>query len=224
MTTKKEIDSIHQLDLDDALMESEIQPSNTYQKLDRQQCSWELMQLSHSLTSYGRSLLADIPNQRKSARTLSIPGIRTILYEAEVLLKPTSIDIIKWNKKVGSSLEMVRILRDIYDPNYLLKNEFFYIVYLNRASEIIAMEKHSHGGVSGTIACIKSMMRSTAMIGASGIILSHNHPSGNTTPSESDLQLTRKVKEAMKLIEVSLLDHVIITPTGFLSFTDEGIL
>jgi DNA repair protein RadC len=82
----------------------------------------------------------------------------------------------------------------------------------------------SRGGVSGTVADVKIIMKLAIERLASGIILSHNHPSGNLKPSQADLNLTQKVKEASKFMDVALLDHLILADNAYYSFADEGVL
>lgn len=82
----------------------------------------------------------------------------------------------------------------------------------------------SKGGVSGTIVDSKILFGLVLKSGASGMVLSHNHPSANLSPSNADMQLTQQIKEGAKLLDISLLDHLIISRHGFYSFADEGNL
>jgi DNA repair protein RadC len=93
---------------------------------------------------------------------------------------------------------------------------------LNRANTIIEIRPISKGGLSGTVVDPKMIFHEALQARASGIILSHNHPSTNPKPSESDMQLTKKLKEGGKLLEISILDHIIIAGASFYSFADEG--
>ena len=95
---------------------------------------------------------------------------------------------------------------------------------LNRANKTIGYAKISQGGVSGTVVDVKLIAKYAVESLASGVILAHNHPSGNLTPSHQDIALTRKVKEALTLLDSQLLDHVILSADGYKSFADEGIL
>ncbi|TAH19624.1 MAG: JAB domain-containing protein [Cytophagales bacterium] len=114
-------------------------------------------------------------------------------------------------------------VHEIMSP-YLLDahREEFWVILLNRANEVIRTEKISEGGVSGTVADPKLIFKSALDHLASALILVHNHPSGNLKPSQADLQLTQKMKEAGKFLEIPVLDHVIFTDHGFYSFVDEG--
>jgi DNA repair protein RadC len=114
-------------------------------------------------------------------------------------------------------------VHEIMSP-YLLDahREEFWVILLNRANEVIRTEKISEGGVSGTVADPKLIFKTALDHLASALILVHNHPSGNLKPSQADLQLTHKMKEAGKFLEIPVLDHVIFTDHGFYSFVDEG--
>lgn len=105
-----------------------------------------------------------------------------------------------------------------------LPHEEFWIILLNRANKVLDIRPISKGGISGTVVDPKMIFHEALQIRASGIILSHNHPSANPKPSESDIQLTRKLKEGGKLLEISILDHIIIAGSSFYSFADEGVL
>ena len=104
----------------------------------------------------------------------------------------------------------------------LLHFESFKIVLLNRANKILGISTISQGGVSGTVADPKVIFQAALKANASSVILFHNHPSGQLKPSQQDISLTKKIKEGGKLLEISVLDHLIITDVGFYSFADEG--
>lgn len=105
-----------------------------------------------------------------------------------------------------------------------LPHEEFWILLLNRANEVIRPVQISQGGVSGTVADPKIIFKVAVEHLASAIILTHNHPSGNLRPSEADKELTRRLSAAGKMLEIPVLDHIIFTDGGYLSFADEGLL
>ena len=105
-----------------------------------------------------------------------------------------------------------------------LEYEEFWILYLSRSNRIIYEECMSKGGVSGTITDIRLILKRALELLASGIILVHNHPSGNLRPSPDDDRITTKTKEAAKLLDINVLDHLIITPTSYFSYNDNGRL
>lgn len=105
-----------------------------------------------------------------------------------------------------------------------LPHEEFWVLFLSRSNSVIKAECISKGGVSGTIVDVRLILKPAIENLASGIILTHNHPSGNLKPSNEDIHLTKKVKDAAKLIDIMVQDHLIIADQNYFSFADEGIL
>lgn len=105
-----------------------------------------------------------------------------------------------------------------------LKHEEFWVLFLNRANKILEKKLISGGGVSGTIADPKLIFKEAIDVTASSLILCHNHPSGNLIPSEADVQLTKRMIEAGRFLDIQVLDHIIVSDAGYYSFADEGIL
>lgn len=103
-------------------------------------------------------------------------------------------------------------------------HEEFWLLMLNRANQVIRKERCSTGGVSGTVTDPKIIFKAALQHLASAMILIHNHPSGNLKPSEADLKITKKLKEAGAMLDIPILDHVIFADGGYYSFADEGIL
>ncbi|MBD3630953.1 DNA repair protein RadC [Cyclobacterium sp.] len=102
--------------------------------------------------------------------------------------------------------------------------EHFYIVLLNRNNQVVKLHKISSGGTHGTLADPKLIFKKALDYLASGLILVHNHPSGNLNPSESDKRLTQRLIEVGKSLEIPVLDHLIFTDASYLSFADEGLI
>ena len=125
--------------------------------------------------------------------------------------------------KITQSKVAYETILNYYDESIEIY-ESFYLVLLNTANETIGFVKLSQGGITGTVVDLRLLMKYVLDTLASGVIIAHNHPSGNLKPSEADKIITKKINSALKLIDVTLLDHLIITPYGFLSFADEGIL
>jgi DNA repair protein RadC len=98
------------------------------------------------------------------------------------------------------------------------------VLYLNRANKVIGSYELSKGGITATIADIRIILSVGLKTLATGLILAHNHPSGNLKPSEADVSLTNKIKEAAKLMDIQVLDHIILADGGYFSFSDEGIM
>lgn len=105
-----------------------------------------------------------------------------------------------------------------------LPHEEFWVIFMNRSNSVIKTECISKGGVSGTIVDVRLILKPAIECLASGIILAHNHPSGNLKPSQEDIHLTKKIKEAAKLLDISIQDHLIIGDQAYYSFADEGLL
>lgn len=105
-----------------------------------------------------------------------------------------------------------------------LAHEEFWILILNRANTLTHQQKVSSGGMSATVVDLKILFKHAIEHEASGLILVHNHPSGNRNPSEQDKQLTQRVKQAATTLDIRLLDHIIIAQQEFFSFADNGIL
>lgn len=128
--------------------------------------------------------------------------------------------------KIGASKEAVEIFRSFYSEDHIELREDFKMMLLNRANKVLGIVPISTGGICGTVIDIRIMLAITLKSLSSALIMCHNHPSGNVTPSDTDRQITQKMKEACTLCEISLLDHIIISPEEnvFYSFADEGIL
>ena len=140
-------------------------------------------------------------------------------------IKVTYSSKIKFSQmqKVTSSNDAVEVLRTIWSDTMELREEF-YILLLNRAKRVLGFYRVSQGGTTATVVDPKLIFSTALKCNANGVILAHNHPSGNTKPSQEDLSLTKKIKEGGKLLEIQVLDHVILTAESFLSFADEGYM
>ena len=97
-------------------------------------------------------------------------------------------------------------------------------MHLDQNNQVLGFTKISEGSVSGTVADVRKIFAASIVANASGIILTHNHPSGNTTPSQADKVLTKQIVEAGKLLRVKVLDHIIKTVDSYYSFADEGLI
>jgi DNA repair protein RadC len=105
-----------------------------------------------------------------------------------------------------------------------LTHEEFWVMYLNSGSRLIAKKRISSGGLSGTVADVRLILKWALDLRATAMIAGHNHPSGNLKPSEPDIRLTRKLKEASEWMDIRLLDHLIFADKGYFSFADEGLV
>jgi len=126
-------------------------------------------------------------------------------------------------RKVSGSADMADILRNVWSDRIEYVEEFL-VICLNRANMVLGWAKVSQGGISGTVADPKVIFQVALKANASSIIIAHNHPSGNLQPSEADINLTRKIKDAGLSLDLPVLDHLILTPEGYYSFADEGLI
>ena len=157
-----------------------------------------------------------------------IPGYQNMVSEAILTYKridqPSEAFAIK---KINKSIDAVNYLRrycyvdGIYNPSDV---ERFGALLLNRANVILSHAWISHGTTTGTVVDVSILMQYAVMLRCSGIIIFHNHPSGNTRPSEQDIALTKQITNAAKLFNIDLCDHIIITEDSYTSMSDDGIV
>jgi DNA repair protein RadC len=126
------------------------------------------------------------------------------------------------NPQITNSESAVKIFRQFWDEEALSISEHMNVMLLNRANKVIGLYQHSKGGVAGTILEPEMIVLAAVKSLAKGVIIAHNHPSGNLRPSDADEVLSNNLKKALKLVDINLLDSLIITEDGFYSFTDEG--
>jgi len=126
--------------------------------------------------------------------------------------------------KISGSRDAYELLLSNWDQSRLEFQEQFKAMYLNRANKVLGIVEISSGGISGTVADPKLIFAGALKACASGIIVCHNHPSGNLSASQSDIDLTKKLKEAGKFLEIQMLDHIILTTEKYFSFADEGLI
>ncbi len=124
-------------------------------------------------------------------------------------------------KKITSSSDAFALLQPLIGE---LTHEEFWIVYLNNSNKVLQTSQLSKGGITGTIVDVRLVYKTAIQLGAVGIILAHNHPSGTLKPSQSDLDLTSKLKTAGNSLDIKVLDHIIVTQKAYFSFADSGTL
>ena len=176
-----------------------------------------LSDVSNNLQSLGKKSIAElIANYNGVGEAKAI----TILAAMELGRRRQSEEALQQPKIEGS-----QTVADIFQPLLSdLPHEEFWILYLSRSNKVIASEKISQGGVSGTVVDVKLIFKPALEKLASALILCHNHPSGNRQPSAEDLNITRKCVEAGKVLSVNVLDHIIISHNDYYSFADEGVM
>ena len=135
----------------------------------------------------------------------------------EIKLKKVKTDFPK--VKITTSKAAEECIRQFYSDDIGIYESFF-ILLLNRGGYTTGFAKISQGGTAGTVVDVKIIAKYIADTLAHGIILAHNHPSGNTTPSPQDKQMTERIKEMAKIFETNVLDHIILTEESYYSFAD----
>ena len=123
---------------------------------------------------------------------------------------------------INSSQSVYNLVRP--DWQEINIRESMKVLYLNRANKVLGIYELSKGGITGTVVDLRLLFATALKSLSCSIILLHNHPSGNLKPSQADINITNKVKDAGKLLDIQLLDHLIMTEDGFFSFSDEGII
>lgn len=124
-------------------------------------------------------------------------------------------------KQISSSRSVFEVMQPVIGE---LQHEEFWIIYLNNSNKVIQKNQLSKGGITGTLVDVRLVLKTALEVGATGLILAHNHPSGTLRPSEADKQITEKLKTAAQSLDIKVLDHLIITENAYFSFADEGIL
>ena len=124
-------------------------------------------------------------------------------------------------KQLTGSNDVYELMASIFDG---LNHEEFWVILLNRANRVVDKVRVSKGGISGIVIDVRIILRNCLLNFASSMILCHNHPSGNLKPSDADCQITKKIQEAAKSMDITVLDHVIIADDSYYSFSDERMI
>jgi DNA repair protein RadC len=126
--------------------------------------------------------------------------------------------------EVKDTDKAAQVCRMCFDDGKIDWIEEFIVIALNRANKVIGFYKVSSGGISGTIADTRVIFQFALLSNATSIIISHNHPSGSLTPSKADIDITIKIREAGKIFDIQLLDHIIITDEGYISLLEKELI
>jgi len=176
-------------------------------------------------------ILQSVQNDLNQLGRLSVKDLAKFkgIGEAKAITIVSALELGRRKKETETSTRpRIKCSEDAYEvlkPHLSdLSHEEFWIILLNRANDVIKCEKVSSGGVSGTIADPKMIFKIALEHLASGIILAHNHPSGNLNPSQADKDLTQKLKAAGNSLDISVLDHLIFTDKKYYSFADQGVM
>jgi len=186
---------------------------------------------SMSAVDVGKIILSNAGHNLNELAKFTVKDLQKIkgIGEAKAISIVSALELGRRRKESEFVVKIkITCSNDIYDlmkPELMdLPKEEFWIVLLNRANRVIKKEQISSGGISGTVADPKIIFKAALDQYASSVILIHNHPSGNLKPSQTDINLTNKMKEAGKLLEIPVLDHIIFGDESYMSFADEGLL
>jgi len=178
-----------------------------------------------------KSILKASENDLHQLALLSIKELQKFkgIGEAKAITIVSALELGRRRKaSKAKKLNTISSSRDVYDYIYPylvdVSHEEFWIILLNRANKIIKGKQISSGGISATIVDAKLIFKEALSFNSSAIILIHNHPSGNINASKEDINLTKKIKEAGKFLDITILDHLIFTNHNYISFADEGMM
>lgn len=179
-------------------------------------CKKILSASGHSLNELGKLSVKQLTHHKGIGEAKAI----TIIAALELGRRRRSEEALD-KKKISSSTSVFELMQPIIGD---LPHEEFWIIYVNNSNKVIDRFQLSKGGITGTLVDVRLALKKALELGATAIILAHNHPSGNLNPSSADKQLTQKLKTAGESIDIKILDHLIVTEKSYFSFADEGLL
>lgn len=184
-----------------------------------------------SAVDLSKKILQGVNNNLHDLARLSLKDLMKLkgIGEAKAITIIAALELGRRRKEIDPEEKpKITSSKDAYDIIKMhlldLPHEEFWIMLLNRANRVMRKVQISQGGVAGTVADPKIIFKSALEELASGIIIAHNHPSGNLTASQADIDLTKKLKDGGRLLEIQVLDHIIIAGQKYFSFADEGLL
>ncbi|WP_299115246.1 DNA repair protein RadC [uncultured Winogradskyella sp.] len=178
-----------------------------------------------------KRILASVDNNLNALGKLSLKQLQSFkgIGEAKAITIAAALelgrrrkleDVVK-QEKITSSRDVYDIMQPILGE---LSHEEFWTLYLNNSNKVIHKQQLSKGGITGTLVDVRLVLKQALEVGATALILCHNHPSGTLNPSEADKNITQKLKTAALSLDIKVLDHLIITEKAYFSFADENIL
>lgn len=184
-----------------------------------------------SAVELARAILKDTSHNLNEMGKLSVRDLQKYhgIGEAKAITIAAALELGR-RRKLSAIPQRYQVTSSRHAFEFLYPNledkqhEEFWVLYLNRANQVIEGVKISQGGISGTVTDVKIILKHAVDRRACGMILCHNHPSGNTTPSNADIKITRKLTEAANYLDIQVLDHLITGENTFYSFADEGTL
>ena len=186
---------------------------------------------NESAVELSKKILASVGNNLNELGKLSIKQLQQFkgIGEAKAVSIAAALEVGRRRRgeegrkitKISSSKNVFELLQPIMGE---LPHEEFWIVFLNNSNSVLQAGQLSKGGITGTLVDVRLVLKQALELGAVGLILAHNHPSGTLRPSEADKQITQKLKQASLALDIKVLDHLIITQKEYFSFADENIL
>ncbi len=186
---------------------------------------------SESAVELSKRILLSVDNNLNELGRLSIKQLMQFkgIGEAKAVTIAAALEIGRRRRgeeaqkidKINSSKDAFEILQPIMGE---LEHEEFWILYLNNSNKVILKAQLSKGGITGTLVDVRLIMKQSLELGAVGIILAHNHPSGTLKPSAADKEITQKIKKASESLDIKVLDHLIVTQKNYYSFADNQVL
>ncbi len=184
-----------------------------------------------SAVALAKRILTTIEGDLNQLAKMSVADLKKFkgIGEAKAISIVTALELGR-RQRLQESLELPKITcsRDIFNVMHPiiaeLLHEEFWIVFLNNANKVIGKQQLSKGGITATVVDVRLLFKRVLEVGATSIIIAHNHPSGTLKPSLQDHKITEKLKNAGQLLDVKVLDHLIITAKDYYSFADEGLM
>jgi len=178
-----------------------------------------------------RRILASVENNWHQLSLLTVKDLMKFkgVGEVKAISIATALEIgrrrasqeIPEKPQIGSSKDAYKVLKIHLSD---LRTEEFWVLFLNQNNRVLHISQLTQGGINQSLVDLRVLFKIAMDHFATGIIVSHNHPSGNLKPSQEDIGITKKIKEAGELLNIQLLDHLIITQNSYLSFADEGLI
>jgi DNA repair protein RadC len=184
----------------------------------------------HSALELSKMILGLANNNLRELGRITVPELQKIngIGEARAITICAALELGRRRQvseaperpRIKSSKDAAPILVPLMQD---LGHEVFYVLYLNNSHRLVKQECMSVGGMTGTVVDVRLILKNCLLYNANNIIIAHNHPSGNKKPSEADIQLTRKLCEAAKVMDILLLDHLVVAGNEYVSLADEGL-
>nr|WP_321410862.1 DNA repair protein RadC [uncultured Allomuricauda sp.] len=186
---------------------------------------------NESAVELSKRILASVDNNLNELGKLSVNQLMRFkgIGEAKAVTIAAALEMGR-RRRLEDTSKIIKI-QNSYDAFELLypligelPHEEFWIVYLNNSNKVMHKAQLSKGGITGTLVDVRLVLKQALEIGAVGIIMAHNHPSGTLSPSTADKQITQKLKTAADALDIKILDHLILAQQEYVSFADKGIL